>query len=76
MREMIEVIAKALVDLPEQVRVSETRGEMTSLVELRVARSDVGKVIGEQGRYADAMRMLLNAASMKLRKKAVLTIIE
>ncbi len=76
MKELIEYIAKALVDNPDQVKVSEVEGEVTSVIELRVAKSDLGKVIGKEGRTARAMRTLLTAASTKLRKRAVLEIIE
>lgn len=74
--ELVEFIARALVDIPEEVEVTEIRGEQTSVLELRVAPEDVGKVIGKQGRTARAMRTLLSAVSMKLRRRAVLEIIE
>jgi predicted RNA-binding protein YlqC (UPF0109 family) len=76
MKELIEYIAKALVDNPEAVCVSEVEGEMTSVIELKVAKSDLGKVIGKQGRTARAMRTILSAASTKLNKRAVLEILE
>ncbi|UCF01958.1 MAG: KH domain-containing protein [Deltaproteobacteria bacterium] len=76
LKELIEMIAKALVDYPEQVEVSELEGEQTSVIELRVAKDDLGKVIGKQGRTARAMRTILSAASTKIRKRAVLEIIE
>jgi uncharacterized protein len=76
LKELIEYIAKALVDNPEQVRVSEIEGEKTSVIELSVAKDDLGKVIGKQGRTARAMRTILSAASTKVRKRAVLEIIE
>lgn len=76
MRELIEYIAKALVDNPEEVSVSEVEGEVTSVIELRVAKSDLGKVIGKEGKTARAMRTLLTAASTKIKKRAVLEIIE
>lgn len=76
MRELIEYIAKALVDNPEEVKVSEVEGEVTSVIEMRVAKSDLGKVIGKEGRTARAMRTLLTAASTKIKKRAVLEIIE
>jgi len=76
LKELIELIAKALVDHPEQVEVSELEGEQTSVIELRVAKEDLGKVIGKQGRTARAMRTILSAASTKIRKRAVLEIIE
>jgi len=76
LRELIEFIAKALVDNPEEVSVSEVVGEVTSVIELRVAKSDLGKVIGKEGRTARAMRTILTASSTKIRKRAVLEIIE
>ena len=76
MKELVEFIAKALVDNPDQVEVNEIVGQQTSVIELRVAKEDLGKVIGKQGRTAHAMRTLLNAASTKLRKRAVLEILE
>jgi predicted RNA-binding protein YlqC (UPF0109 family) len=76
LKELIEMIAKALVDYPDQVEVSELEGEQTSVIELRVAKEDLGKVIGKQGRTARAMRTILSAASTKIRKRAVLEIIE
>jgi predicted RNA-binding protein YlqC (UPF0109 family) len=76
MKEMVEFIAKALVDEPDQVRVAEIEGEKITVIELRVAQGDLGKVIGKQGRTAQAIRTLLNAAATKLRKRAVLEILE
>jgi len=76
MKELIKFIAQALVDKPEAVEVSEVVGEQTSVIELRVAKEDLGKVIGKQGRTAKAMRTILSAASTKLRKRTVLEIIE
>jgi len=76
MKELIRYIARALVDNPEAVEVSEVEGEQTSVIELKVAKEDLGKVIGKQGRTARAMRTLLSAASTKIRKRAVLEIIE
>ena len=76
MRELIEFIAKALVDVPESVEVTEVEGEQTSVIELKVAKEDLGKVIGKQGRTARAMRTILSAASTKLRKRSVLEILE
>jgi hypothetical protein len=76
MKELIEYIAKALVDNPEDVVVMEVEGEVTSVIELKVAKSDLGKVIGKQGRTARAMRTILSAASTKLNKRAVLEILE
>ncbi len=76
LRELIDFMARALVDNPEKVKVSEIEGEQTSVIELRVAKEDLGKVIGKQGRTARAMRTILSAASTKIRKRAVLEIIE
>jgi predicted RNA-binding protein YlqC (UPF0109 family) len=76
MKELIEYIAKALVDQPDQVRVVEVEGEKTSVVELSVAKEDLGKIIGKQGRTARALRTILTAASTKLKKRSVLEIIE
>ena len=76
MRELIEFIAKALVDAPDSVEVTEIEGEQTSVIELKVAKEDLGKVIGKQGRTARAMRTILSAASTKLRKRSVLEILE
>lgn len=76
MRELVEMIAKTLVDDPEEVRVTELVGEQTTVLELRVAQHDLGKVIGRQGRTARAIRTLLGAAGMKLRKRFVLEILE
>ena len=76
MKELIEYIAKSLVDNPEEVSVTELEGEQTSVIELKVAKEDIGKVIGKQGRTAKAMRTILGAASMKLKKRSVLEILE
>ena len=76
MKDLIKYIAQALVDSPEEVEVSEVEGERTSVIELRVAKDDLGKVIGKQGRTARAMRTILSAASTKIRKRSVLEIIE
>ena len=76
MKKLIEYIAKALVDSPDQVQVSEVVGDQTSVLELKVAKEDLGKVIGKQGRSARAMRTILSAASTKLKKRTVLEIIE
>lgn len=76
MKELIEFIAKALVDKPSEVVVAEVEGEKTTVLELRVAREDLGKVIGKQGRTAGAMRTILNAAGTKLGKRCVLEILE
>jgi uncharacterized protein len=76
LRELIETMVRALVDNPEQVKVSEIEGGMTSIIELRVAKPDLGKVIGKQGHNVDAMRTILSAAATKIRKRAILEIIE
>ncbi|MBE9572566.1 MAG: RNA-binding protein [Desulfobacteraceae bacterium 4484_190.2] len=76
MKDLIAYIAKALVDKPEEVNVTEIEGEQTSVIELKVAKEDLGKVIGKQGRTARAMRTILSAASTKIRKRSVLEIIE
>ncbi|MBI4799153.1 MAG: KH domain-containing protein [Desulfarculus sp.] len=76
MKELIKYIAQALVDRPEHVEVNEVEGEQTSVIELKVAKEDLGKVIGKQGRTARAMRTILSAASTKIRKRSVLEIIE
>jgi len=76
MKELIAYIARALVDNPDEVEVTEVEGEQTSVIELKVAKEDLGKVIGKQGRTARAMRTILSAASTKIRKRSVLEIIE
>ncbi len=76
MKELIEYIAKVLVDNPDEVKVTELEGKQTSVIELRVAKEDLGKVIGKQGRTARAMRTILGAASAKLKKRSVLEILE
>ena len=76
LKEVVETIAKALVDNPDDVAVTEVDGDAAIVLELRVAPQDLGKVIGKQGRTARAMRTLLRAAGMKLRKRFVLEILE
>ena len=76
MKDLINYIAQALVNHPEEVSVTEVEGNQTSVLELKVAKEDLGKVIGKQGRTARAMRTILSAASAKLRKRTVLEIIE
>ena len=73
---LIEFIARSLVDAPDQVQVTEVEGEQTTVLELKVAKEDLGKVIGKQGRTARAMRTLLSAASTKAKKRVVLEILE
>jgi hypothetical protein len=76
MKELISYIAQALVDNPEQVAVNEVKGNQTSILELKVAKEDLGKVIGKQGRTAQAMRTIFSSASAKVKKRTVLEIIE
>ena len=76
MKELILVMAKALVDKPDEVEIREIEGDVTTILELKVAKDDLGKVIGKQGKTAHAMRSILNATATKLKKRAVLEIIE
>jgi predicted RNA-binding protein YlqC (UPF0109 family) len=76
MRELVEEIAKALVDIPDQVVVREVQGEQVTVLELKVAPSDLGKVIGKQGRTARSIRTLLGASGMKLNRRYMLEILE
>ena len=76
MKDLIKYIAQALVDHPEQVSVSEVEGNQTAVLELKVTKEDLGKVIGKQGRTARAMRTILSAASAKIKKHTVLEILE
>ncbi|MCI7131310.1 MAG: KH domain-containing protein [Lachnospiraceae bacterium] len=76
MMELVEVIAKALVDYPEQVTVTETETDKSIVVELRVAQSDMGKVIGKQGRIAKAIRSVVKAAASKSEKKVIVDIMQ
>ena len=76
MKELIELIAKSLVDNPDKVQISQLDGEQSSIIELKVAPEDVGKVIGKQGRNVQAIRVILGAAGMKLKKRFILEIIE
>ena len=76
MKQLIEDIAKALVDIPEEVVVKEVLGEQVTVLELRVAASDLGKVIGKQGRTARSIRTILGAAGMKLKRRFTLEILE
>ncbi len=76
LKELVEYIAKSLVDNPDEVSVTEVEGEQTSVLELKVAKEDLGKVIGKQGRTARAMRVILTAASTKAKKRCVLEILE
>jgi predicted RNA-binding protein YlqC (UPF0109 family) len=76
MKRLIEDIAKALVDIPDEVSINEVEGEQTTVLELKVAPSDLGKVIGKQGRTARSIRTILGAAGMKLNRRFTLEIIE
>ncbi|MGB9798200.1 MAG: KH domain-containing protein [bacterium] len=76
MRELVEKIVQALVDHPEKVQVSEVKGERTIVYEVRVAQDDLGKVIGKEGRIANALRTILKAAAAKLGKKVSLEILQ
>lgn len=76
MKEMIEHIAQALVDQPESVSVKEVGGQNTAILELKVAKADIGKVIGKRGRTVGALRILLSAVSAKSKKRTVLEVVE
>lgn len=76
LKELVEYVVKKIVDKPESVSVTEISGEQATIVELRVAQEDLGKVIGKEGRTARALRTLLHAAATKGRKRAVLEILE
>jgi predicted RNA-binding protein YlqC (UPF0109 family) len=76
MKDLITRIAKAMVDQPDQVQVTEVEGNQTTVLELKVAKEDLGKIIGKEGRNARAIRTILAAASAKLKKRTVLEIIE
>ncbi|MCS5620858.1 MAG: KH domain-containing protein [Nitrospinaceae bacterium] len=76
MKNLVMTMVKALVDKPDEVSLREVEGEKTTVLELRVAKEDLGKVIGKQGKTAKAMRIILNATATKLKKRAVLEIIE
>jgi len=76
MKDLVEFMAKALVDNPDKVKVSEIQGGKTSVIELSVAKEDMGKIIGKHGRTATALRIILSAAAMKQDKRAILEIVE
>ncbi len=76
MKELITLIAKALVDKPEEVEIQEIEGRQTTVIEVKVAKEDLGKVIGKRGRTAQAMRTILTAASTKINKRCVLELVE
>jgi len=75
-KELVEMIAKALVDNPDMVQVTQLDGQQSAIIELKVAPEDVGKVIGKQGSHAQAIRIILGAAGMKLKKRFTLELIE
>jgi hypothetical protein len=76
MKDLITYIAKSLVDQPDLVKVTEVEGEVTSVIELSVAKEDIGKIIGKQGKTATAIRTIMNAASKKMKRRSVLEIID
>jgi len=76
MKELVLVMARALVDKPDEVEINQIEGDVTTILELKVAKEDLGKVIGKQGKTAHAMRSILNATATKLKKRAVLEIVE
>ena len=76
MKELVEMIAKSLVDNPDRVQVFQIDGEQSSIIELKVAPEDVGRVIGKQGRNVQAIRIILGAVGMKLKKRFILELIE
>ncbi|OGD36634.1 MAG: RNA-binding protein [Candidatus Aminicenantes bacterium RBG_19FT_COMBO_58_17] len=75
-KELVEQIVKSLVDNPDKVKVTQLDGEQSSIIELAVAQEDMGKVIGKQGRNAQAIRIIVAAAGMKLKKRVNLEILE
>ena len=76
MRELVEYVAKLLVDKPEEVVATEVHSEKTTVIELRVAQTDIGKIIGKQGKTARALRTILNAAGRKIGSRCILEILE
>ena len=76
MKDLIDYLAKSLVDNPDAVEVKETQGEAASVLELRVAKEDLGRIIGKQGRTAKSLRTILNAAASRVNRKVVLQIVE
>ncbi|MBW1693940.1 MAG: KH domain-containing protein [Deltaproteobacteria bacterium] len=76
MKELIKHIVQALVDYPEQIVISEVEGRQSTVLEIKVAKEDIGKIIGKQGRTAQAIRTILNAASAKVKKRTIMEIIE
>ncbi|HEA68084.1 MAG TPA: KH domain-containing protein [Desulfobacterales bacterium] len=76
MKDLIKYIVRALVDHPEQIEISETTGKQVTILELKVAKADMGKIIGKQGRNARALQVIVGAASAKVKKRTILEIIE
>jgi predicted RNA-binding protein YlqC (UPF0109 family) len=76
MKELIEFVARSLVDNPDRVEINEIAGNQTNVLELKVAKEDVGKIIGKSGRTADAIRTILNCGAAKLNKRFILHIID
>jgi predicted RNA-binding protein YlqC (UPF0109 family) len=76
MKELVEFISKALVDTVERIEINEIQGNQTNIIELRVAKEDIGKVIGRNGRTADAIRTILNCAAAKVQKRYILQILD
>ena len=76
MKELIKHIVQAMVDHPEQVAISEVEGKQCTVLEIKVAKEDIGKIIGKQGRNAQAIRTILNAASAKAKKRTIMDIID
>lgn len=76
LKDLVEYMAKSLVDYPDKVNISEVEATATSVIELRVAKEDLGKIIGKEGKTAKSIRIILNAASSKLRRRTILNIIE
>ena len=75
-KELVEYVARALAEYPDEIKVKEINGQQISVIELRAAKADLGKIIGKEGRNAHAIRTLVNAAATKLHKRAVLEILE
>jgi len=76
LKELIKHIVHALVDHPEQIAISEIEGKQSTVLEIKVAKEDIGKIIGKQGRTAQAIRTILNAASAKAKKRTIMEILE
>ena len=76
MKELVQLLARSLVSVPDAVEVKETQGDTTSILELKVAREDLGRIIGKQGRTAKSIRTILNAAASRTNRKVVLEIVE